>query len=198
MPKKPDSSNQKQGNQNRRCDQPGLQTPGGSSKFRRLWHVLLPLNRAEFLRKRRVPNFIRVKVHDRDGDVVLHLTFAEIMQISLPLAILSKIVGNAFREQNMARIPTVHHPLRHVNSSASDVWSVVYVSDAADRSAVNTHSNAEIGTTFQRFADLQRALDRSVERGREDQRHAVAGRDPREFLRRFGALKYGCAADNLV
>src|SRR6266404_771048 len=51
----------------------------------------------KLLWQRGVSNFIGVKVYDRNGDIVLYLAFAEIVQVPLPLAILGEIFGHAFR-----------------------------------------------------------------------------------------------------
>src|SRR6266403_465843 len=45
----------------------------------------------KLLRQRGVSGFFGVKVDDRNGDTVLYLTFAEIMQVPLPLPVLAEI-----------------------------------------------------------------------------------------------------------
>src|SRR6266404_7468151 len=51
----------------------------------------------KLLRQRGVSGFFGVKIHDRNDDIVLYLTFAEIVQVPLPLPVLGEIFGHAFR-----------------------------------------------------------------------------------------------------
>ena len=63
-----------------------------------------------------------------------------------------------FRQKDVPGIATIHHPLRDVNSSTSDVCPVVDIGNLTDRPAVDTHAYLDVRVTFQRHANLQGAL----------------------------------------
>ena len=63
---------------------------------------------------------------------------------------------------------------------------------------MDTHSNAKLGPTFQRPADLQSAFDRSIRRGGKHQGHAVAGWNLDEFPGSFRSAERVGTANNIV
>jgi len=74
--------------------------------------VVTPL----FSLKPRVAHALGVKINDVQPDAVLNLDFAKIMQLWLPSAILSQIIGHTSGEENVTGIATVHHSLGSVDS----------------------------------------------------------------------------------
>ena len=52
---------------------------------------------------------------------LLRLTFTQIVKKRLPPRILFEIIGHMLREQDVSSIPTIHHPLGNVDTSASNV-----------------------------------------------------------------------------
>ena len=98
----------------------------------------------------------------------------------------------------MTGVAAIHDALRHVDATAGDVGAFIDIGDRANGTAMNTHSHAKIGATFQRLADLQGTLHGSVRRCRKDQSHAVAGWNASELSRCFRGSKCLGAAHDLV
>jgi hypothetical protein len=69
----------------------------------------------------RVPEFVGVKINDRDPDAMFDFEFTEVVQVPFPLAVLHQILGRAFGEKDVTSVADIHHALRHVNSRARDV-----------------------------------------------------------------------------
>ena len=98
----------------------------------------------------------------------------------------------------MPGVAAIHHPLRHVDSSAGEIGPFVYIHDPADRPAVDSHPKLQARMFLERAADLHRALRRRFRTGVKDQRHPVAGWDLNQTTRGFGSLKLLGRANNLV
>ena len=103
------------------------------------------------------------------------------MQERSPTSVLFEIFGHVPREQNVASVAAIHHPLRHVDPSASDIRPLVHIRYLIDRTAVNSHAKLNRGMTLQRLRNLHRALHRCLGITAENQRHAVACRQADQF-----------------
>ena len=91
-----------------------------------------------------------------------------------PTIVLFEIFGHVPGKQDVSGIPAIHYPLRHVNSGAGDVGSLIDIDDLINRAAVNSHAKLDRGMTFQRSRNLHGALRRCLGISAEDERHAVA------------------------
>jgi len=93
-------------------------------------------------------------------------------------------------------IATIHYSLGHVNSHAGDIGALIHVRNAADRPAVNSHAQLQMGIGFERISDFQCTLDwrfRSIE---EDQSHSIANRKPDKLASSLGGAKvFGASHD---
>jgi hypothetical protein len=83
-----------------------------------------------------------------DPNAVFHLALAQVMQARPPLSVVLQVFGNALREKNVPRIAAIHHALRDVNSSSSNVGSIVNVSNLVDRATVNAHPQLQLRMFF--------------------------------------------------
>ena len=81
---------------------------------------------------------------------MLYLAFAQIVKLRRPLAVLHQVVSDSSRKKNMAGIPAIHYPLRHVDSNACDIRSSADISDFTDRPAMNAHPDKNTRTLLQR------------------------------------------------
>src|SRR5439155_21949445 len=115
----------------------------------------------------------------------------------LRLSIVSHVVSHSFRQQKLTGVATMHDALGHVDSAAGDVGAIIDVGDSANGTTMDTHSNAKLGPTFQRPADLQSAFDRSIRRGGKHQGHAVAGWNLDEFPLSFRSAERVGTANNI-
>src|SRR6266480_4378585 len=70
------------------------------------------------------------------------------MQVRLPLPVVLQVFRNALREKNVPRIAAIHHPLRDVNSSSSNIGSIVNVSNLVDRATVNANPQLQLPMFF--------------------------------------------------
>ena len=129
---------------------------------------------------------------------MLRSAFAEIMQKRSPLFVFSQIVGDAFGEKNVSGVAAIHHPLRHVDPSAREIGSFVYIDHAANWSAVDSHPKLQARMFIERPADLHRALRRRFGISVKDQHHPVASWDPNQTVLGFGSLKLLGGANNPV
>ncbi len=98
------------------------------------------------------------------------------------MSVLFQIFRHMFGEQNVTRIATIHHPLRHVDPGAGDVRAPAHIGHFAHRPAVNSHSNGKIRMRLERLRNLDRAPRRFFATIAKDERHAIAGRQPNELL----------------
>ena len=74
-----------------------------------------------------------------DPRAVFDFALAQVMQVRLPLPVVLQVFRNALGEKNVPRIAAIHHPLRDVDSSSSNIGSIVNVSNLVDRATVNAH-----------------------------------------------------------
>ena len=104
---------------------------------------------------------------------MFHLTFAQIVQVRLPMPGLLEIFGDMFRKQNVPGIAAIHYALRDVDAGASDIRALVDVDHAAYRTAVYAHAQPQFRMRFQGAANFQCALDRLLGTFVKDERHPV-------------------------
>ena len=91
---------------------------------------------------------------------MLYLALSQIVQMRLPMFVLLQIFSDMFRQQDVSRIPAIHHALRHVDPRAGDIRPLVHIDHTADGAAVHAHSQLETGKRFQSAADFQRTFNR--------------------------------------
>src|SRR5438270_8365865 len=75
----------------------------------------------EFFWRVRIANFVRVEINDTEGCSMFYFADSQIVQQRPPPTVLFEIVRDAFGQQNVAGIATIHHALGHVNARASNV-----------------------------------------------------------------------------
>jgi len=92
------------------------------------------------------------------------------------------------RQQNVAGIATVHHASRYIDPGASEIGPFVYIENAANWPAVNSHPKLQ-ARFLERTADLHRALRRRFRTRVKYQRHPVAGGDLNQTIGRLSLLK---------
>ncbi len=143
-------------------------------------------------RHRRVPKIIAKEIGDRELDSVLHLALPQRMQVGRPLPVFGEILRHPLGKEDVARIATVHHPLRQIDPRPRDVGPLVQIGHFAYRAAVNPHSHPNLGALLESARHFQGALRRFFRIIAKDQRHPVAGRQPDELLvGRFKHLRCG-------
>src|SRR5437870_10377507 len=98
----------------------------------------------------------------------------------------------------MPRVGAIHDTLRHIDARARDIQHIVYIGDAVDRTAMNSHSELDMWMTLQRLADFQRASRRLFRAAEKNQRHPVSCGQPNELATCFGRPKTLSAADELI
>ena len=98
----------------------------------------------------------------------------------------------------MPCVAAIHHPFCHVDSSAREIGPFIYIDNAADWPAVDSHPKLQARMFLERAADLHRALHRRFRTGVKDQHHPVASWDPNQTVRGFGSLKLFGGANNPV
>src|SRR5262249_7186801 len=103
-----------------------------------------------------------------------------------------------FGEKNVAGIATTHHPLGDVDPRTGKIGTLIYIDDAANWPAVNSHPKLQARMFLERAADVHCALHWRFRTGVKYQRHAVARRDFKQATPGFGTLKLFGRADNLV
>ena len=127
---------------------------------------------------------------------VLHFAVAQVVQVFAPLAILLQIVGDTFREQNVAGVATVHDSLRHVDAGAGDIRPLADIDDTTHRSAVDSHPHLQIRMILEGFTNLQRTDDGRIRRAGKDKSHAIASRQRGQLTGSVGvAESISCSHD---
>src|SRR5205085_12453863 len=83
---------------------------------------LLPsLPAFQFLGNRRVAEAVFGEINKIKPQPVFYLPLAEVVQVRLPVTVLSEVVRHMFGQENMSGIAAIHYPLRHVDSGSSYV-----------------------------------------------------------------------------
>ena len=72
-------------------------------------------------------------------------TFAEIMQIRLPLVVLLEIFGSVLRHENVTGVTAVHDALGDVDAGAGNVRLFVQIGDFVHGTTVDTHPDPDFG-----------------------------------------------------
>ena len=101
-----------------------------------------------------------VEIENRNDRPVFYLDLAKLVQLALPMRVLRKIFGYAFRNEDVPGIRAIHDAPGNVNAATGDVRAVIDVADGVDWAAVDTHPQMNVRMTAQCFADFERALHR--------------------------------------
>src|SRR5207249_4649420 len=128
----------------------------------------------------------RVEIDDRNAHAVLYLAFAEIVQMLLPVAVLLQIFGHVFRYQDVTSITTIHYPLGDVDAGTCNIGATTYVNHTANRAAMNSHPQLQLGMFSCRGADLQGAFQWRRRGVIKHQRHAIPGWHAKEAVLGLG------------
>ena len=72
-------------------------------------------------------------------------TFAEIMQIRLPLVVLLEIFGGVLRHENVTGVTAIHDALGDVDAGAGNVRLFVQIGDFVDGTTVDAHADPDLG-----------------------------------------------------
>src|SRR4029077_15376927 len=115
--------------------------------------------------------------------------FAKIVQIRLPMTILSKVICDVFGQENVASVAALDYALRDGDAAASDVNAIVYIWNLIHRAAVNSHPEFDLQSIAQSGGNFQCTANWLVEIFKKKQRHAVAGGQSNEFVFSFGRTK---------
>ena len=127
---------------------------------------------------------------------MFHFARAKFVQERSPLLVFFQIFSDVLGEKNVPGVAAIHHSLRHVDASASEIGPFVYIDHPANGSAVDSHPKLQSRMFLERAADLHRALRQALPGSVKYQRHAVACWDFDQTARRFGSLKLLGRANN--
>ena len=83
-----------------------------------------------------------------DPFAVFNDALAQVMQVRLPLPVVLQILGDMPGEKDVSGISAIHHPLRGIDPGASNIYSIVDISNLIDRSTVNAHSQLQLRMFF--------------------------------------------------
>ena len=120
---------------------------------------------------------------------MFHLHIAQLVQVRLPLTVLSEVVGHSSGKKNVAGVATIHHPLREIDAGSGHVRPIVHITDFIDRAAINAHTHLQLRMLAQLATDFLRATHRCVYSSKKCQHHPVSGRQAHEFPGRLGCSK---------
>jgi len=109
-----------------------------------------------------------------------------------------QVFGHAFRKQDVTAVAAIHHPLRDVDSTASQVRSIVYIGHFVYWPTVDAHAQAEVCGIFQCLGNFHSTPHRRFRTGKKDQHHSITGRQPNQFVRRFRGAKLTGTPDDLI
>ena len=147
--------NDQQSRPTRRLDRPSL-TPALC--------ILAPsFAAAQFFGHSRIPEIVLIKINDVETEAVLHLAFAQVMQRRLPVGVLREVVGDVFREQDVAGVASVHNPLSDIDSRSGEIRPIVYVRNLIHWPAVNSHTDLNVRTLAQSSVNFQCATHRRLQ-----------------------------------
>ena len=104
------------------------------------------------------------------------------MQVGRPLPVFGEILRHPLGKEDVARIATIHHPLRQVDPRPRDVGPLVQIGHFAHRAAVDPHPHLNLGVLLESPRHLQSALCRFFRIVTKDQRHSIPGWEPDELL----------------
>src|SRR5260370_36390617 len=107
---------------------------------------------------------------------MFYLALTQVVQRFRPIAELAQDLRHGTRNEDVARISTIHHPLGDVDSAARYVPVGVDIFDPVDGTAVHSHPDLEGGKMPQSAVYFARAADRSHRIAQVDQRHSAASR----------------------
>src|SRR6266480_6207582 len=134
------SASQRQHRQKESSDERKFQPKQWADRTHRCTPLLPPSPAFQFFGNRRVAEAILGEVNKIKPESVFYFPLAEVVQVRLPVAILSEVVRHMFGQQNMSGIAAIHYPLRHVDSGSRYVGAVIHIADLIDRATVNAHS----------------------------------------------------------
>ncbi len=129
---------------------------------------------------------------------MLHLTFAQIVQVRLPVPILGQILRHMPRQKNMPGIAAIQHPLRDIDSRSCKVRLVVHIGDPIDWATVNSHPHLNTRMILQGPADLERTSHRFFRTAEKKERHPISSRYSIEFACCFCRTKRFGVSDDLI
>ena len=107
---------------------------------------------------------------------MLHFALAQVLQVRLPVPILSQIFRHVPGQKNMSCIAAIEHSLGNVNSRTCHVRLVINIDDSIDRAAMNPHPHLNVRVILQGFADLKGTSHRLFRTVEKKERHPIAGR----------------------
>src|SRR4029453_12111252 len=110
-----------------------------------------PSTSPEFLGDLWIAETILVEVKQVQAQPVLHLAFAQIVKVRLPVAILRQIFRHMRRQKNVSAATPVQHSLRNIDSRTRYIRFLVNIDDSVDRTTVNSHSQPDARMILQRL-----------------------------------------------
>ena len=93
------------------------------------------------MRRREITDPIFTKIEEMKSQTMLYFALTKVVQIRLPVPVVSKNVGNMLGHENVPGVATFDHALGNIDSSAGDINAIVHIRDLIDRTAVNSHAD---------------------------------------------------------
>src|SRR5213082_3860480 len=113
------SASQRQHCQKESSDERKFQPTQRADWTHRCTPLLPSLSAFQFLGNRRVAEAVLVEVDKIKPQPMLYLPLAEVVQVRLPVTVLSQVVHHMFGQENMSGITAIHYPLRNIDSGSS-------------------------------------------------------------------------------
>src|SRR4029453_14718470 len=142
---------------------------------------LFPSCSLEFFRNLWIAEIVFVEINNVQPQTVLHLPLAQIVQVRLPVPVLSQILRHVPGQKNMPGIAAIQHPLRDIYSRSCKVRFVVHIGDSVNRATVNSHPHLNTRMILQSFANLECTSHWFFRATEKNERHPIASRHSIEF-----------------
>jgi hypothetical protein len=98
----------------------------------------------------------------------------------------------------VSRISTIHHLLRHVNSSACNICPVINIPNVIDWAAMNPHPQLELWMFSYLLGNVDRTINWGFRTVEENKRHAIARGKPNQASGHVSGANLFCATDDLI
>ena len=79
---------------------------------------------------------------------VLRLALPKILQVRLPIPVLSQILRQTLGHKNVPGVPAIHGALRHIDPCSRNVRLIVDIPSLVDWAAVNAHPHLNVWVIF--------------------------------------------------
>src|SRR5579871_3777044 len=107
-----------------------------------------------------IPQRVLGKAIELKLEPVLDLIDTQIMEAIAPVGELLQHLRYVSRQQDVTRIPAIHHALRYVDSDADHVDLFADVGVKLHWAGVNAHADAQFRMALERCGDVERTTGR--------------------------------------